>query len=737
MAKKIIISFSAEPTVGIGFVYTIQVNGIDLVYPNGNTFLNLVYDVYGGTDPDKVAKRNNPTLTIDATLAFLNANYVTTGITYQRANNTIEVLIGLDADVVVYIGALNPNISITTTDISSLSTVNLKYFFKYKNDVGDEYQCDIFKKDYAGDSLEINGIAILEKASVTNHLDPIRGGGLQLQLEATKAVTLEDLYSENEQDFSVKLYKNLKLIFVGYLNPDGVYQDYVRDEWKITLDCVDGLGAIANLSFVQSNGLHFTGKMRAIDIIYQCLKRTGILININTSVNIFYDGLPNYEDVLSAIYLDTNRFVRTDNDTIMSCEDVLKSILDVFKAVITQVDAEWYIYKPNEIFVEPYVTFRRFDITNNFIGNKKINLNKNLGSQIDNFYPHHCGGNQRIETKGSIGGFRLGYKYGFVSGLLDNSNLVKNGNILDYDGWTVLDPFWLRNDPLRTSGFLFKNATTLLGEVSVISDPIVVTIDDELSLKITFDVSSPFGSSFIKMQIKHGSYYLDYTPKNNTTPLDDIKNAVWSTDSSKTLVFYMDGKKGTFIIPLPKILSDSNLTVGIVKFSNLGANSTTFISFLDIVPTQTSNAIEGEFHTVERANRVSTIVKPNQTVYNGDNPGIVYLGAIYDSNQLPTELWNRLNSLDKFPLLRIAAEEELRIAQRPTKIFRGDFYGYISYLSFININNIGYFMPIEWSYNTFTNVTTCKQLELFVSEINDIVYNYSIDYGETVKPTIK
>jgi len=199
----------------------------------------------------------------------------------------------------------------------------------------------------------------------------------------------------------------------------------------------------------------------------------------------------------------------------------------------------------------------------------------------------------------------------------------------------------------------------------------------------------------------------------------------------------MDGKKGTFIIPLPKILSDSNLTVGIVKFSNLGANSTTFISFLDIVPTQTSNAIEGEFHTVERANRVSTIVKPNQTVYNGDNPGIVYLGAIYDSNQLPTELWNRLNSLDKFPLLRIAAEEELRIAQRPTKIFRGDFYGYISYLSFININNIGYFMPIEWSYNTFTNVTTCKQLELFVSEINDIVYNYSIDYGETVKPTIK
>jgi hypothetical protein len=32
-------------------------------------------------------------------------------------------------------------------------------------------------------------------------------------------------------------------------------------------------------------------------------------------------------------------------------------------------------------------------------GTKVINLAKPLGSQINNFYPHHAGGNQRIEIK--------------------------------------------------------------------------------------------------------------------------------------------------------------------------------------------------------------------------------------------------------------------------------------------------------------------------------------------------
>ena len=88
--------------------------------------------------------------------------------------------------------------------------------------------------------------------------------------------------------------------------------------------------------------------------------------------------------------------------------------------------------------------------------------------------------------------------------------------------------------------------------------------------------------------------------------------------------------------------------------------------------------------------------------------------------------------------MQISAEEELRISQKPTKIFTGDAYGFIDYLSLININNVGTkFMPIEWSYNTKSNISRLKSLELFADEISDIDYKYTLDYGETVKPTIK
>ena len=124
---------------------------------------------------------------------------------------------------------------------------------------------------------------------------------------------------------------------------------------------------------------------------------------------------------------------------------------------------------------------------------------------------------------------------------------------------------------------------------------------------------------------------------------------------------------------------------------------------------------------------------------HGDNGGIVYNGAIFKQDRVTlTNLWNRKGFIGSFPLLRISAEEELRIAQKPLRIFTGDAYGFIEYLSVLNVDNVGSkFMPIEYSYNTKTNVTKIKSLELFSEEIADIKHELTLDYGTTVKPTIQ
>jgi hypothetical protein len=70
-------------------------------------------------------------------------------------------------------------------------------------------------------------------------------------------------------------------------------------------------------------------------------------------------------------------------------------------------------------------------------------------------------------------------------------------------------------------------------------------------------------------------------------------------------------------------------------------------------------------------------------------------------------------------------------------MFKGSVYGFVPYLAIININNVGdKFMFIEYSYDTMTNMGTYKLLELFSSEIQDIIYKFTYDYGATVKPTI-
>lgn len=747
MAKKIILSFADQPEIGKGFAYTISINNVPIVYDNGLSVLDVKYRSFGlgNLPPNKIERQLSLSSTIDNTLFFLINNYSYSNIIYVRKDNTIEVIINTSLPISVLFGAFDQNITQSVLQIPEAENINLKYFFQYKNIVNDEYRCEIYNKQYFGNATEIKGRATIEKGSVKDHLEPIRGTGLLLDLEASTELTLEDLYTENEQDFTVRLYKNGRVLFIGFLKPDGIYQSFTRDIWTISLDCIDGLGAISNLSFVQPNGVRFVGKMSAIDIIYNCLRRTGILLPINTSINTIYDGLvrtPNM-DVLTKIKLNTDRFFRADGQntgdgTIMSCEEVLKSILDVFCACITQENGEWYIYKPNELFLTDYPLFRKYNIQNVYSGNVTLNISEILGSQINNFYPYHCSGNQKIDIKGGVSAFRVNYKYGFVNGLLGNNQFFHEG--FSYPNWTINseNSTYIITDPLVNTGLTMRPDTTA-GVIKLLatSNPIALLAYDIFKLNMNLKAN---GSTRFFIKVKLGIYNLTI-------------NGEWVISDStymQPVIFGSEPFSGNLITKLYEIQAQPLPIAGNIEVNLYVAKSGTTTQnpinatiaeyhTVDIVPTVENKPEVGEFHTVERATKISTIVKDNKIVYNGDNSGIIYIGAIFKENGIDTtSLWNREKEFTSKPILQIAAEEELRISQKPLKKFTGSTFGYIPYLSGIKIDNIsGKFMPIEYSYDTFSNISTIKSLELFAPEISDLVYKPTFDYGNTVKPTIK
>ena len=742
MAKKIIIDFSAQPIIDVvGFSYDITVNDLVLYYTNGLNEVRIDF-IANGTTPDEdyqLAIGTSLEETLQILLSYLRENYINNLISYSLVNNTIEVLI--QADAVVTIGEdLNENITITTQDVEP-SGSNLKYYLYF-----DDYILNIYKSNYQGTASEIFGTFTLKKSSVDTILTPIRGTALELSLEANQTLTFDEFLLEDEFTYKTELLKNTQIIFEGYIKPDGCQQSYVNDAWYVNIESNDILGALKDLSFVQTNGLRFTGKMSVYDVIKGCLDRTRLSLDINTSVYVEYIGYTG-TNILKDIYVNADRFIKDKNDIIiMDCNEVLTSMLNLFSAVITQQDGQWWIYRPNDLELNGYTEF--INQTTNAVFTK--NLNAVLGSQINGYYPHHAGANQQIEIKGAISAYRLNYQYGLVTGLVINPTF-------NFD--RTIPPMEWQEDPV------FYDWTTLpTAPANVIAYPLLQSLTPRLTIRSlapgsgTFEliasnaIAAELGETFTlnaKVYVrKYGSDPITYKLKIKTSDGYYLhQNNYWvnyNTTYSLNISFSGEpnayGEKyGSFKFTTPPLINDCTFQIIICTIGGSydGIAGYTSIDILsNILETQ---GLVGEFHTVTRLLPPSSITKENQKVFNGD--GIASLiGSIFkDDLTTLTTFWTRKNKFENLPLLGISAMDDLRIQSNPIKLFTGDVYGYIPYFSVITIDNIvGLFMPIEWDYDYKNNITRVKLLQFYNTDIADIQYTISPDYGNnTVKPTIK
>ena len=279
----------------------------------------------------------------------------------------------------------------------------LKYYLEYTDLENIEHRVEIYDPDYTGSQIEVNGYVSLQSGSVNSPIESFRGQGLKLYLEASVDLTFNDLYSENDRVFKVTYIRDSITQFVGFLNPEGLFEDYVSDKWMLTLICGDGLSFLKTLSYVDNaTGELFRGKQSELEIITNCLKRTDLGLNLNTSIGISYGGQTANTDVLSQTYLNSERFLKEDNQqTVMQCEEVLRSILEKYNAVIQFRNGEWFIYRPIELFNFSSRTFNRYDSNGTALSPSTvdINLTTTLGSQIDEYYPHWVNSNQKKNTK--------------------------------------------------------------------------------------------------------------------------------------------------------------------------------------------------------------------------------------------------------------------------------------------------------------------------------------------------
>ena len=636
----------------------------------------------------------------------------------------------------------------------------LKYWFEFTDIKTIVHRVEIYKDDFVGDSTQIYGSCSLNKASTKDTLESIRGGGLKIDLEANLDLTFNDFYSENERNFSVKYIRNNVELFFGWLSPEGLFESFVEDKWVISLDCTDGLGFLKNLSYVENaTGLPFSGKQSGLEIITNCLKRTNLEQNIYSKIDIAYDGMTITENVLANTYFNANRFVKEDRgDTYMNCDEVLRSILDPFGACITQYNGSWYIYKPNELVYLTSFDMFAYDSNGSPLNPVKasVDLSAIIGSKINNFYPHHVNSNQQLTIDSSIGAYRINYKYGLVNSFFTNLYLesVTTTPFYYIDEWTINDTnnLVLPSDNLSFILDVIPYATPTPSTTLVLtSDSFNFAQDNVLQFNTSYQL---YGNAINKV-IAYAYFKVILTDGTDTYYLDNLGE--WK-NSSTFISTQVSRSTKNLLIKSNSIPIDGSVSIEIYRPKRLNSQGTladVIIYSCNFSPiSEELDDIKGENHTFQVNENPSTKIEKVKEVFNGDNPSDSFVGTIYESDQAtPTELWIRLKLFYQpapwrtryVPLLQIMGEERMKMYAKPLRVFSGDVFGYIDYLSVISIDGINntLFMPIEYEYNAQENITKLKLKQILDYDLIPLItsdkidYQLAFDYGNVVEPTIK
>lgn len=217
----------------------------------------------------------------------------------------------------------------------------LRYFFSFYSDrdtrtVGglpDEYDVNILDLDYVGEAEQIEAVEFpvsISYAPVSvDKTFPIKASSADLNLIATQSFQLQELYTENERRWLVQVFRNGSKIWQGFIIPDGCQQSFTYTPYTISTNCVDTLGLLKNLSYVQNDGNFWLGKQTFIDVIYNCLNRVQIPdINIYTCVNLYEESYPSTDsdDPLNLTYINAETYLKEDNTNPLDCQEVLEKV---------------------------------------------------------------------------------------------------------------------------------------------------------------------------------------------------------------------------------------------------------------------------------------------------------------------------------------------------------------------------------------------------------------------------
>jgi hypothetical protein len=536
------------------------------------------------------------------------------------------------------------------------------------------------------------------------------------------------------------------LIWQGFIIPDGCQEAFTFAPYPISVNAVDGIGLLKNLSYVQNDGNFYLGKQSFIEVIQACLVRLEApALVLNTCVNIYETSMTQGDsyDPLDMAYVNSERYLKDDQFNPMNCEEVLRSILELWTAVLVQSSGEWYIYRPTELAVDGSLTFRRYLDGYRIYDQPTVteNLDLVLGGESEGIIaaPYfHINTDQMKMIDRPYKNASMSFLYGFVT------SLIVNPEFRYYNGITFED--WAKSSVLLPltedsgGGAKLGNVTASPGPYEYIENitPAPITEGDMVVFKMSYyNYISDGPSARVMLTDGLTTWYLDQTGE-------------WGVSDTRINGLTLQYYEGVMSITARRAPITGNLTIRLYEAREdlIPPSIDLFITYrsASIIPNIGTEDPIGEMHTATQTGKF-TFVPETVNLFNGDTTSNLYLSGIYQDDQTTlTTLWNRRGISESIlaqpyeaskQFLRIAVEEKQRLYAGPFVRFEGSIFGYFNPLQRWTINLVtGYFMNLSLNYDLQQNI--CKAVMGRITD-DEIALDYTLtpDYGATTKVTVK
>lgn len=202
-----------------------------------------------------------------------------------------------------------------------------KYILSLISDRGNDYRVEILQQGYTGAAVN-KSFGTVPTLSIEEGDGRIKGSSLAFSIQADAEGELSGLYTTNNKEYKVLLYRNSTLYWQGYLLPELYSENYVDPPFDVAVTATDQLATLKDVEYQGEDVL-----TSLLDII------KGILLN--TKVDIPCTIHMQLSSAQGALL--QNSYISAANYNGQNCYDVLNAILLSCNSSIMQMGNRWLI----------------------------------------------------------------------------------------------------------------------------------------------------------------------------------------------------------------------------------------------------------------------------------------------------------------------------------------------------------------------------------------------------------